>query len=267
MVPRMAGSRRAAWLSRFSFGGRIPAGVGLVIVATIACSLVVAFGSRHTVSLFELARLEPRLVLGGEVWRLFTWVLVEPSPLSLLFVALTLYWFGKELAEEWGSLRFLRVYGAVTLVASAGTCLVALVDRDALAASFIGAWPLAAAVTVAWGFWFPDRTIRIWFVLPLRGIVVAWLVVGLTIAYAVYAGWEHYLPSLLAEGAMVGWLFRRSIAAKATSVRKAAVSRARVDKRRSSEELLRAIEEKDDELAPLPPEIERVLGGQKRERK
>jgi membrane associated rhomboid family serine protease len=269
---RSGGSWR--WVERFTFGGRVPGGVGLVLALTIATSLIVAFGSRHTVSLYELAQLSPARVFRGEVWRLVTWELVELSPFSLLFSCLVLYFFGRDLAGEWGSPRFLRVYGATTLVAAAGTCLVALVDRDAFGRTFIGSWPLAAAMTVAWGLWFPDREIRIWFVLPLKGIVLAWLTVGLTVVSAIYFGWEHVLPWLFAEGSMLAWLFRHSLAARASrmthavrTARSDAAKRAYAEKRRSSEEVLRSLEEKDDDLAPLPPEIESVLGGKKKERK
>lgn len=265
---RMRSRSAWRWVERFSFGGRIAGGVGLVLVLTIAISLVVAFGSRHTVSLFELAQLAPDLVLRGQVWRLVTWTFVELSPLSLLFSCVVLYFFGRDLGEEWGSLRFLRVYGATTLIASIGTCLVALVDRDALHRTFIGSWPLACAMTVAWGLWFPDREIRIWFVIPLKGIVLAWLTVALTVASAIYFGWEHVLPYLFAEGAMLGWLFRHSIARRASKVKRAiSSSRAYADKRRSSEEVLRSLEEKDEDLVPLPPEIESLLGGKKKDPK
>lgn len=274
MVRAMSSGGRWRWLERFSFGGRVPGGVGLVVALTIVTSLVGAFGSRHTVSLFELAQLAPDLVFRGQVWRLFTWPFVELSPFSLLFSCIVLYFFGRDLGEEWGSLRFLRVYAATTLIASVGTCLVALVDRDALHRAFIGSWPLAAAMTVAWGLWFPDREIRIWFVIPLKGIVLAWLTVALTVASAIYFGWEHVLPWLFAEGSMLAWLFRHSIAAKASKVRRAvrasrqdAAARDYAEKRRSSEEVLRSLEEKDDELAPLPPEIESVLGGKKKQPK
>lgn len=64
------------------------------------------------------------------------------------------------------------------------------------------------ALTIAWGLNFPDRVIRIYFVIPLRGFVLAWGSVALTMAFSIYNGWEHYAPILAAEGGMLAWCYR-----------------------------------------------------------
>src|SRR5258706_924834 len=148
-----------------TFGGRIPWAVGLVLVLTIACSLVGAFGARHGPPLFELGALIPQHVLHGQVWRLATWPFLEPSALGLIFGCLGLYWFGTDLANEWGSPRFLAVFGAVMLAAATATCLVALVDPAVVDQVYLGSWTATSAMVVAWGLWFPDRVVRTYFVL------------------------------------------------------------------------------------------------------
>jgi|GEM_PF-1075287 len=263
-------SRGSGFTEKLSYGGRLPWGVGLVLTVTIGVSLVVAFGSRHAGSWFDLVALVPARVLEGQVWRLVTWPLVESSPLSLLFACLMLYWFGRDLAGEWGSRRFLAVYGGLAALAAAMTCALSLVDHDIAPQRFLGTWAMACAVVVGWGLWFPGRITRFWFVLSLSGYWLAWLVVALTVVFAIYFGWEHYLPHLLAEGGMVAWLFRRSLTAKLAAVRRARQERRRERtrrdveaKRRSSAATLRAIEADDvadEDLPPLPKELEGILG-------
>jgi membrane associated rhomboid family serine protease len=258
-------------MDRFTFGGRMPWAIGLLLALTVVTSLTVAFGDRHAGpgSLFQLVALVPVRVLHGHVWRLLTWGLVETSPLGLLFACLFLYWFGRDLADDWGSRRFLTVYGAVAVAASAGTCLIALIDHDVMPQTFLGSWALACAVIVAWGLWFPDRITRLFFVLSISGYWLAWLVIALTIAYAIYSGWEHYLPILLAEGAMLVWLFRRSFRARWTRWSRARTDGARkareaevLAKRRATVTTLKKIEasEEEEDLPPLPKEIEAILG-------
>jgi len=266
-------SRSSRALERFSFGGRVPWSVGLLIVVTIVSSLVVAFGSRHTTPLFEHVALSPDLVLTGQAWRLVTWGVVETSPLSLLFVVILFYWFGKDLAEEWGSRRFLAVYAALAVAAAVVTCLVALLDPGVRHEQYLGSFPLACALTVAWGLWFPDRTILVFFVLRLKGFWLAMITLGLSVAYVAYLGWERYVPLLVAEGGMLAWLFRRSFVARWSAWSRARRESARAEKRReadakrrSSEAALRAMEERekaqrdDEDLPPLPKELEAVLG-------
>src|SRR5256885_1878791 len=78
---------------------------------TIGTSVTAALGSRHgPLPLFELGSLVVDRVFSGEIWRVVTWSVLEPSPISLLFACLFLYWFGRDLAGVWGSRRFLNVY-------------------------------------------------------------------------------------------------------------------------------------------------------------
>ena len=199
---------RLAFVDRFSFGGRVPGGIGLVLLITIVSSLTVVFGERHALELYALVPLVPGKVLGGELWRVVTWVWVEPSALSLVFRCLMLYWFGRDLTAIWGSRRFFALYFGTVLFAGVVTVLLSLIDADIRAQAYVGSLALDAALTVAWGLNFPDRVIRIYFVIPIRGYIMAWGSVALTVAYSVYSGWEAYAPVLAAEGAMLAWFYR-----------------------------------------------------------
>ncbi|MDF2692362.1 MAG: Rhomboid family protein [Labilithrix sp.] len=254
----------------FSFGGRVPWGVGLVIALTVALSLLVAFGDRHAGSIFELTALLPAAVWRGQVWRLVTWAFIEPGPIALIFGCLFLYWFGSDLAREWGSRRFLRVYAGIILTAAIATCLVARVDSGVLDAAYLGGWTTGVGLTVAWGFWFPHREMRIYFLIPIRGYVLAWLTIAGTIVFAVYSGWERYVPELAAEGAVLLWLFRPTILARWTKLRKGmaarteahqreVVKRDRAKKRAKSVAYLRVVEANDDKQPDLPPELDAKL--------
>lgn len=265
-------ARRGSVLDRFTFGGRVPGGLGLVLAVTAVASLFVAFGSRHAAPLFELAALAPERVIHGQVFRLVTWPFIEPGPLALLFGLLFLYWFGRDLADVWGSRHFLAVYLGITLAAGVLTTLIALADRAVLDHTYLGGYALAAAMTVAWGLWFPDRVIRIWFILPIRGYVLAWLTIVVTVVFAVYSGWERFLPELCAEGSMLAWLFRRTIASRWSRMRRSvaearqdAVRRDRAKKRQKSVAYLRVVEASDDDPPPLPSDvadkIDHLLGG------
>jgi membrane associated rhomboid family serine protease len=254
----------------FSFGGRIPWAVGLLLAITVGLSLLTAFGDRHAGSIFELTALVPDAVWRGQVWRLATWAFIEPSPLSLIFGCLFLYWFGGDLAREWGSPRFLRVFAGIVLTSAIATCLIARIDHGVLGSMYLGGWATGVALTVAWGLWFPDRVIRIYFVIPIRGYVIAWLTIAGTIVFAVYSGWERYVPELTAEGAILAWLFRRTIlsrfrkvqgamAASREARKREAVKHERAKKRAASVSYLRLVESHDDNPPSLPPEVDAKL--------
>src|SRR5579871_5729804 len=93
-------------LRRFTFGGRMPAVVGVLVALTFAASIAGA--------LFPMVggygALIPARVLHGEAWRLFTWGFFELDPMGLIFGCLMLYWFGRDLCWAWGPRHFLVTY-------------------------------------------------------------------------------------------------------------------------------------------------------------
>ena len=189
----------------FDFGGRVPAAVGGLLVATVAVSLVGALGDQLGFPLRGLLVLQPAAVWRGEVWRLVTWVLLETDPLNLLFGALVLFWFGRDLAETWGERRFLAAYLGVPGVAAAATTLLSLAWPALRGGVWTGLWPAADGLVVAWALLFPFRQILLFFALPVSGKSLLLFTVGATVFFAIFDGVAAFVPHLLAEGAM--WLY------------------------------------------------------------
>jgi membrane associated rhomboid family serine protease len=190
--------------SLLTLGGRVPPVVGGLIAATVLTSLVSVVGSRNGLPLLSLLAFSPQAVLQGQVWRLVTWVLLETDPLNLLFGALVLFWFGRDLAEAWGERRFLVVYLGVAAVAAAATTLLSLAWPALRGSVWTGLWPAADGLVVAWALLFPFRQILLFFALPVSGRALLWFTIGATVLYALFAGVAAFVPHLLAEGAM--WL-------------------------------------------------------------
>lgn len=206
--------RRSAWTERLTFGDRVPWAVGLTLVLLVGLSLPAAFITRHGASLFELGALVPAKVWRGEVWRLFTWPFLQPSPIGLILACLMVYWFGRDLYEEWSSRELVQVFGGVLLGAALVTMLVARIDPAVMASLYIGSYALTAALVVAWGLTFPNRVVRVYFVLPIRGLWLAWGTVAVSVVYAIYSGWSHYLPELAAEALILAWMHRDQLRKK-----------------------------------------------------
>jgi membrane associated rhomboid family serine protease len=230
--------RPKPWQQNFSFGGRVPWAVGLLMALTAGFSLLTAFGNRHAAPLADWVSLRPAEVWHGQVWRLATWPFIEGSPFGLLFACLGLYWFGPPLAQRWGSPRFLAVILGAMLASGCGTCLVALADPAVHEAAYLGSWAMITALVVTWGLTFPENVVRIYFVLPVRGFWFAWGSIAVTVVFAVYSGWAGLLPELGAEAAVLAWLYQRVLLARWARVRadldtrRRAATRASESKRR-----------------------------------
>jgi len=58
---------------------------------------------------FAYLTLEPHYVLRGQIWRLFTWVIVPPSTSNIFFTLLMLYFYysiGTNMERVWGTFRY-----------------------------------------------------------------------------------------------------------------------------------------------------------------
>ena len=194
-----------------TFGGRVPATVGGLISATVVASLLGALGRGY--GLVDAAALVPGLVWQGQLWRLATWVFFETDPLSLLFGALTLYWFGRDLCFAWGPRRFLATFFGIAAAAATVTCLLAQFAWPSLmGAGWTGSWPVISALIIAWAMIFPERQILFMLALPVSGRALLWLTLGGTLLYAVFGRLLAYVPHLSAQLLMIayarGWSLR-----------------------------------------------------------
>ena len=182
------------------FGGRVPAVVGALLVATA----VVSLGGALALPLRRLLLLSPGAVWGGEVWRLVTYVVVENHPVSLLFGGLALWWLGPDLVATWGARGFLARYAGLPIAAAVVATLLAPLWPALAAHGFTGFWVALDAMVVAWGLLHPHRQILLFLTVPVSGRTLAAITVGGTVLFAIFDGPSAFVPHLAAEG--LAWL-------------------------------------------------------------
>jgi len=110
----------------------------------------------------------PELILRGQIWRLFTFVLIPPAS-NLLSLVLSLYFYyliGSTLEREWGVLKF-NVYYLTGVILTA----VYSVLSGAVATSFY----LNLSLFFAFAMLFPDFQILLFFILPVKIKYLAYL--------------------------------------------------------------------------------------------
>lgn len=185
---------------------RVPPLVVVLIAAVFVTSLVAALDARAGGALYDHLALVPMHVWRGQVWRLVTWVLVERSPVSLLFAAIALYRFGGDLVLAWGQGRFGRFVAAIVLIAGVGTAVLALPLGPAWWFPHLGGTALADAVVIAWALQFPEARIRVYQVIEVGGPLLAYGTLGLTVLFAAYYGIAWFLPELLAGVAALAYM-------------------------------------------------------------
>lgn len=178
-----------------TFGETVPVSVGGILAAM----LIVTIATMVWHPLWGLLCLDPALLVGGQVWRLVTWVFPQGDALSLLFAGFVLHWLGRDLAHTWSERRFLQVFFGYAAWAAFWTALVAQIWAGASRPS-VGAWPVVNALLVGWAFSRPGAQINLFGIVPMTAQVFGWLVVGGTVLFALSSpgGAGEYVPHLSA---------------------------------------------------------------------
>jgi len=128
----------------------------------------------------ELAKIHllPSAVLQGEVWRLFTFLFTPPETRSLfvLFYWILMYMFGSGLEKQWGAFRYNIFLLLGYLSSIAATFIAYALGYDIIASNGF----LYGTVFLAFARLFPDFTINVYFILPIK---IKWLALLMWIGY------------------------------------------------------------------------------------
>jgi membrane associated rhomboid family serine protease len=203
--------RRPDLAGFFTFGGRVPTTVGVLLSLLV---LGTVWGALDP-GVLEALALAPVQIKRGQAWRLVTWPFAETNVLGLLFGGYMLFWLGQQLSYAWSERRFLSRFLVYTVGAGLGTTLLHFVWEEA-SAPHIGVWPVVAGLLVAWALLFPERQINWFGVMPMTGKTVAWITLGLTVLSGLFAGRGGgirgigtVVPHLIAIG--IAWLQARGL--------------------------------------------------------
>lgn len=118
----------------------------------------------------------PANVMDGEVWRLVTFVFLPPGHSIWAIFGIYLFWLmGTALEGQWGTVR----YNLYLLIAVLATIVAAfcLSNGEPATNMFI-----TTSVFLAFAYLFPDFTLSIYFILPIK---VKWLALVTWIWYAI----------------------------------------------------------------------------------
>ena len=101
------------------------------------------------------------------VWQLVTYMFLHAGITHVLFNMLTLWMFGIQLERDWGTRRFLKYYFYCGI--AAGVCvLVVNILLGYWGVVTLGASGAIFGVLVAFGVMYPDQTVLMYFLFPIK---------------------------------------------------------------------------------------------------
>lgn len=146
----------------------------LLITGQVLVYILVRFGGN--VALAQNIALEPALVKQGEVWRLFSFLITPPwtNPIFAFFYWYLFHMFSTSLENTWGVFKF-NLFLLIGFLASVAASFL----RPELPASN---YFLYGTVFLAFARLFPDYTLLVFFILPVKIkwlALIAWVGYGL----------------------------------------------------------------------------------------
>lgn len=151
----------------FSLGNSLSTMVRMLIAWNVIFFLVQILAGRFVrgldVAILVNIGLVPRDFWHGHIWQLASYMFLHGSFFHLAFNMLALWMFGSELEYLWGPRRFLTYY----FFTGIGAGLTNAVFEPHSMFPIVGASGAIYGLLLAFGMFFPNRPILIWFLFPM----------------------------------------------------------------------------------------------------
>ncbi|MBR5577936.1 MAG: hypothetical protein IKW28_02955 [Lachnospiraceae bacterium] len=158
-------------------------------IHNLSLYLILCYGFGYIISMvnsnfFQFLTLEPALILKGQIWRLFTWIVVPPSGSNILFTLIMLYFYyslGNNMERVWGTFKFNVYIFSGMLFTIAGTFLAYFILFMSEGTGVIGiglfvsTYYINMSILLAYAATFPEmQIVMLLFIIPVP-MKVKWL--------------------------------------------------------------------------------------------
>lgn len=184
---------------------------GKYAISNLSTLLLMCYGVGYAIqfinnSFLNYLTLDPYQILHGQVWRLFTWIVVPPSMGGLLGTLIMLYFYwsiGMTLERTWGTYRFnVYIFSGMLFTVLGSFIAMGLAYvfyRESwyfadpfitsqvfgFGATFFSTEYINLSIFLAFAATFPEVQVLLMFIVPIK---VKWL----GVVYAIIAGWEFF---------------------------------------------------------------------------
>jgi membrane associated rhomboid family serine protease len=218
----------------------VPKGIRTLIIITVAvwiAQLLPFIGGAVT----QWCSLVPCQAFGqGQLWRCVTYLFChDPSgPFHIIFNMLTLWMFGVELEEMWGTRKFVLFY----LISGAGCSafsLITVFSPFMWMTPVIGASGAVLALLTVYALYFPRRQILLFFLVPVN-VIVAVAIFGFISLYGSMRSLGNVSHLTHLGGIVIGVLYVKAFPTLTSFLEnaraRAAGARLRADERKKNAE-------------------------------
>ena len=154
----------------------IPNLMRVIVIGNVAVYVLMLLTQANDANALSFLTFNLNALLHGEVWRLVTFVFVPAysSPFALLIRLYFYYWIGSTLERQWGTAKFNLYYISGALLTVLGVVLASLITGNPYLTA-AGTGYVNLSMFFAFAFLFPDTTVLLFFILPVKMKWLAYL--------------------------------------------------------------------------------------------
>jgi membrane associated rhomboid family serine protease len=149
--------------------------------------------------------LNPGKVIDGEIWRIITYSFIHSTdtPFHILMNMLALWMFGKEIEDVLGAKEFLLFYLTSVFIGGITFFLASIIGLHPPQAVCLGASGGVSAILILFACWFPNRTVLLFFIIPMP----IWLLAILFVSFDAFNLLSGHQGSVAVDVHLSGALF------------------------------------------------------------
>ena len=154
----------------------IPNLMRVIVIGNVAVYVLMLLTQANDANALSFLTFNLNALLHGEVWLLVTFVFVPAysSPFALLISLYFYYWIGSTLERQWGTAKFNLYYISGALLTVLGVVLASLITGNPYLTA-AGTGYVNLSMFFAFAFLFPDTTVLLFFILPVKMKWLAYL--------------------------------------------------------------------------------------------
>lgn len=154
----------------------IPNLMRVIVIGNVAVYVLMLLTQANDANALSFLTFNLNALLHGEVWRLVTFVFVPAysSPFALLISLYFYYWIGSTLERQWGTAKLNLYYISGALLTVLGVVLASLITGNPYLTA-AGTGYVNLSMFFAFAFLFPDTTVLLFFILPVKMKWLAYL--------------------------------------------------------------------------------------------
>lgn len=174
------------------FGRYAISNLTFYIIVTYVIGYVLTFFAPNVLSYLIL---EPVYIFKGQVWRIFSWLLIPPGSLDIFTIIMLMFYYsiGNTLERAWGAFRYnLYIFGGIIITVIGSFILYFILGPESVLifnGGMFSTYYISLSIFLGFAAEYPNMQVLVYFIIPLKVKWIAILDIVFLVWEMIQSGW------------------------------------------------------------------------------